>query len=91
MSSWVGRANEEKINFHQRIGNISKKYGYMIAVTGDPNRYFLYDPKDEDISKSAIDDFIKEGFSFLGFRLGGSDSVRELEHKKVAEIMYVKN
>ena len=83
---------DERIQkFHQRLSNIAKKYDLMIAVTDKPRTIFLYNPSGDDISQNAIDNFAKKGFNFRGFRLGGSDSVLEVERKRVAELVYNKD
>ena len=76
--------------FHQRLSDIAKKYELMVAITDKPHTIFLYNPHGDDISQNAIDNFVREGFDFHGFRLGGSDSVLEIEHKRVAELVYNK-
>jgi hypothetical protein len=86
----VGELDKTTRKLHQRLGNIAKKYGLMIAVTSKPHTIFLYNPNGDDISQNAIDNFAREGFDFRGFRLGGSDSVLEIEHKRVAELVYDK-
>ena len=77
--------------FHQRLNNIAIKHGLMVAIADKPHTIFLYNPDGDDISQDAIDIFLREGFDFNGFRLGGSDSDLELKQKKVAELVYNKN
>lgn len=85
----TGELDKRTKKFHQRLENVAKKDGLMIAFTSKPHTIFLYNPNGDEISQIAIDNFAREGFDFHGFRLGGSDSV-EVEDKRVAELVYNK-
>ncbi|MGI0057074.1 MAG: hypothetical protein ACREAK_06835 [Nitrosarchaeum sp.] len=90
MSDWVG-TYETRNEFHRQLSKIILTYEYhLLAVTLDLDRYYLYNSKGKDISKKAIGEFVKAGFTLKGFRLGGDDSVFEVKNKPVTELVYNK-